>query len=181
MIEALDDHMCLEIQDTTTRSSHGNGVLANSGYDYRQTTMAGAIGLGMTTSAAAVSSNSGQTMTDEFPPTDFSRQMRTAAVLLAQLQQQDANDPTQVMVHAIRQRVIDQMVALEEQRMQSTTTTLNEPTKLLLTKTSLSKKHRDGDGDGGGGNGSNKSILPLSKQDSRNMVVNKDDPSGKWT
>ncbi|ORX62293.1 kinase-like protein [Hesseltinella vesiculosa] len=53
------------------------------------------------------------------PSSDFSRQMRTAAVMLAQLQRHDANDPSQVMVHAIRQRVIDQMVSLEEQRLSS--------------------------------------------------------------
>ncbi|KAI8071022.1 kinase-like domain-containing protein [Gongronella butleri] len=53
--------------------------------------------------------------------TDFSRQMRTAAVMLAQLQRYDANDPNQVMVQAIRQRVIDQMVSLEEQRLSAMT------------------------------------------------------------
>ncbi|KAI9304177.1 kinase-like domain-containing protein, partial [Cunninghamella echinulata] len=59
---------------------------------------------------------------DDASLSDFSRRMRTAAVMLAQLQQQDVNDPSQVMVHAIRQRIIDQMISLEEQRLGSTPT-----------------------------------------------------------
>lgn len=62
------------------------------------------------------------TDSDDASLSDFSRRMRTAAVMLAQLQQQDVNDPSQVMVHAIRQRIIDQMISLEEQRLGSTPT-----------------------------------------------------------
>jgi hypothetical protein len=82
------------------------------------------------------------------------RHMRTAAVMLAQLQQQQqqqqaSDDPA--LMQAIRQRVIDQMVTLEEQRMAG----LEQRTAKQLFK------------QGGG------SVRP------QTVMMNKDDPSGK--
>lgn len=81
------------------------------------------------------------------------RHMRTAAVMLAQLQEQQQQhaleDPA--LMQAIRQRVIDQMVALEEQRMAG----LEQKTAKQLFKQAGS------------------SVRPQA------VMLNKDDPSGK--
>ncbi|CAO3592103.1 unnamed protein product [Absidia cylindrospora] len=98
---------------------------------------------------------------------DFSRQMRTAAIMLAQLQQQDANDPTQPMVHAIRQRVIDQMVSLEEQRLEAIAAQQYETGQALDI-------HQGGHESE---NGSTKTNFGMKDEPRSMMMMNKDDPS----
>ncbi|ORZ05102.1 kinase-like domain-containing protein [Absidia repens] len=169
MIEVLEDDMCLEFEGIN--ASEGNhdrrygmtdGMAANDDV--------GKIGPGVTAISPSVGETTNEdTLLDTSPSTDFSRQMRTAAVLLAQLQQQDISDPAQVMVHAIRQRVIDQMVSLEEKRMQATTTAPYGTARHLSINTKMSDKSRR--------DGANKTFSSGLKEGSRTMVVNKDDPS----
>ncbi|CAO3618616.1 unnamed protein product [Cunninghamella blakesleeana] len=105
---------------------------------------------------------------------DFSRQMRTAAVMLAQLQQQDANDPSQVMVHAIRQRIINQMVSLEEQRLNSSTFHHDHPSSHLMENTMIQHSSNN--------NINNNSDIDIDDEkklqnEQQLAMINNDDPS----
>ncbi|CAO3610901.1 unnamed protein product [Cunninghamella echinulata] len=138
-----DDAMDLGIIHKKTKSTllkNGLGIMSN-GSDIIDDDA-------VTATATATTSISGDS--DDASLSDFSRRMRTAAVMLAQLQQQDVNDPSQVMVHAIRQRIIDQMISLEEQRLGSTSTLTSNnnnneqsPSSTLMENTFIQQQSSD--------------------------------------
>jgi phosphatidylinositol 4-kinase len=190
MIEVLEDSICLELDkvkadgDETAVSllAYGDNKLheeddddetmdlgnCNPGMMNRSTVESATIqgmALGEATTRMVELGASTPLSSSPTSGSDFSQQMRTAAVMLAQLQRQDANDPTQERVHVIRQRVIDQMVALEEQRLAASPTT-----PLYDTMVSVDKQIGNGPADG------KLAVLP---DDPRVMMMNKDDPSGK--
>lgn len=98
---------------------------------------------------------------------NYAERMRTAAVMLAQLQLPATNTTTAVTpkskqgTEQIRQRIIKEMIALEEQRM--------------------TKMKTEGVGSGvGGGGGEGAGGDMLEDEQRIAWVVNKEDPSGKF-
>lgn len=98
---------------------------------------------------------------------DYAERMRTAAVMLAQLQQNTTASPLNQNIKSkqgteqIRQRIIKEMLALEEQRM--------------------TKMKTEGVGSGvGGGGGEGAGGDMLEDEQRIAMVVNKEDPSGEF-
>ncbi|ORZ20543.1 kinase-like domain-containing protein [Absidia repens] len=197
MIEVLDDGMCLELEGIKASANemdvplvaygqdimdnhaqqHGTRELHDDDKDDDDT-----MDLGTITNKISASESTGHkktfgeesltNMMDDdadgvLGSSDFSRQMRTAAIMLAQLQQQDANDPAQPMVHAIRQRVIDQMVSLEEQRLEAIAAQQYESEQALDI-------HQGGNEPD---NGSNKNNFGMKDEPRSMMMMNKDDPS----
>ncbi|KAI8093652.1 kinase-like domain-containing protein [Halteromyces radiatus] len=183
MIEVLEEGLCLEAEGKETKSREmdvslvaydtnvftldkANDIEIDFGEEEEDDTLdLGTLGdkkhMSMTTTPLMATTTTDQSLDDPFtsaetnpPSSDFSRQMRTAAVMLAQLQQKD-DDPNLAMVQAIRQRVIDQMVSLEEQRLG--TATLDQVAQPLGNDT---KVMNDNDG-----------------QKTMAMIMNKDDPS----
>lgn len=194
MIEVLEDSICLELDKVKTDGDetavsllpYGGSDLhkmtmdddddddetmdlgsCNTGIVNRSTLENASMTMGEATTRRVELRASTPLSSSPISGSDFSQQMRTAAVLLAQLQRQDANDPTQERVHVIRQRVIDQMVALEEQRLAASTTIPHYETMV-----SVDKQIGDGPADG-------KPELAMLQDDPRVMMMNKDDPSGK--
>ncbi|CEP18105.1 hypothetical protein [Parasitella parasitica] len=89
---------------------------------------------------------------------DYAERMRTAAVMLAQLQPPNTAAPYKQNTDQIRQRIIKEMIALEEQRMQ--------------------KMKTEGVGSGvGGGGGEGAGGDMLEDEQRIAWVVNKEDPS----
>lgn len=108
---------------------------------------------------------------------EFAERMRTAAIMLAQLQQQSVANKlapvsasssanksaaarSKLVTEGIRQRIIKEMMALEEQRMAK-----------------MKVEGVEGGIGGGGGEGAGGSMLEDEKRVA--LVVNKEDPSGK--
>jgi phosphatidylinositol 4-kinase B len=109
---------------------------------------------------------------------EFAERMRTAAIMLAQLQQQSvaiklapasssssgnksAAARTKLVTEGIRQRIIKEMMALEEQRMAK-----------------MKVEGVEGGIGGGGGEGAGGTMLEDENRVA--LVVNKEDPSGKF-
>ena len=179
MIEVLDDEMNFENDDYNSalyraaRRKHSNrkSVMSTSS---STSTMSSSGSISMTTeneddkrstaSTAPVkvtvlnTNDSSNSRRNSRSADDYAERMRTAAVMLAQLQPPNTAAPYKQNTEQIRQRIIKEMIALEEQRMQK------------MKTEGVSSGVGGGGGEGAGGD-------MLEDEQRIAWVVNKEDPS----
>lgn len=152
-------------RSTSSSSSIGGAAIAP--------TSAGAIDISTTSGDIDTAEKRNSTAVDEsahnnnlFDAEEFAEKMKTAAILLAQLQlehpQQENNVTLRASTEGIRQKIIAEMMALEDDRM---------------VKMAMEGALDSGIGGGGGEGAGNEKKLDDATRVA--LVVNKEDPSGK--
>lgn len=184
MIEVLDDELSLEngfksslskIKKHGHRHSSGSMILkkkeiddddigdlgsptSTRSFDFQSSTSSSTVG--------TVIEPVQEQFTDHlFNAEEFAEKMKTAAILLAQLQKdhpQQENTTIRVSTDSIRQKIIAEMMALEDDRME----------KMALEGVN------SGIGSGGGEGAGNRGKIDDETRVA--MVVNKEDPSGNY-
>ncbi|GAN04749.1 phosphatidylinositol 4-kinase [Mucor ambiguus] len=176
MIEVLDDEMNFENDDYNSalyraaRHKHANrkSIMSTSS----STTTTSSVSMAtqndddkrsITSTTAPVkvtvlNTNDSSSRRNSRSADDYAERMRTAAVMLAQLQPPNTAAPYKQNTEQIRQRIIKEMVALEEQRMQK------------MKTEGVSSGVGGGGGEGAGGD-------MLEDEQRIAWVVNKEDPS----
>ncbi|KAF1801688.1 kinase-like domain-containing protein [Mucor lusitanicus] len=154
MIEVLDDEMNFENDDYNSalyraaRRKHAN----------RKSVMSTSSSTTTTSSVTVLNTNDSSSRRNSRSADDYAERMRTAAVMLAQLQPPNTAAPYKQNTEQIRQRIIKEMIALEEQRMQK------------MKTEGVSSGVGGGGGEGAGGD-------MLEDEQRIAWVVNKEDPS----
>lgn len=177
MIEVLDDEMNFENDDYNSalyraaRRKHANRKSIMSASSSSSTTTS-SVSMATdndddkrsTTSTTApvkvtvLNTNDSGSRRNSRSADDYAERMRTAAVMLAQLQPPNTAAPYKQNTEQIRQRIIKEMIALEEQRMQK------------MKTEGVSSGVGGGGGEGAGGD-------MLEDEQRIAWVVNKEDPS----